>query len=567
MSSTETVEGFPRWLAPSIDVKEGRDPLGLQTTTQDRLTPRLLPGILELSRRARYLSFHAYLLSRYRSLGLRATNEDLSRFVKRREWDYGLAVLLCPHDCGSIPVGAIALREEMARSDGPYARGESVISSLGGYGLYYRSPMADLGLVARAGTLLGDSPLPIDVLYDHPRAQTLAGAFGAAVADTEYVRTLMLTDDPLPVDVLVEYARVGCLCQLDAHPDERDAVFEAFFGDDPFGAAEVVFSSPADPSDDATASSSDALEQLALQQLGLSRSAAIAQRRRSVAHYLTVLDHEPDAASSASAYRNGLWTVPTRNELHAKIAGEWAGLVAKDVWQDALCSIWAEFCTRGLAASRERGGLNLAETREVTASLLAGPPALNAERTARQLLDDLIDGGVTLPGLDCAVTDASLEHLRIATVQVNTAASGLVVLLELHRRTADRSDPGWLATTRVRSAWQPSLLTVLDSLTTKMQTDVTIEDTLWWLVDTFIIKVHERIAYSKLQQREHTFRFRWEDGRYHFYDNGVGRFPLAAIRNEPLASLTQDVGFWEPDDDGIARLSDRGRSFIQEVLG
>ena len=52
--------GAPRWVAASLDVKEGREPLGLLTATQDRLMRRLLPGILELSRRARYFSFHAY---------------------------------------------------------------------------------------------------------------------------------------------------------------------------------------------------------------------------------------------------------------------------------------------------------------------------------------------------------------------------------------------------------------------------------------------------------------------------------------------------------------------------
>ena len=47
----------PAWIVPTLVVKEGRDPLGLQTTTQDRLMPLLLPGPLELSQRARYLSF------------------------------------------------------------------------------------------------------------------------------------------------------------------------------------------------------------------------------------------------------------------------------------------------------------------------------------------------------------------------------------------------------------------------------------------------------------------------------------------------------------------------------
>src|SRR4051794_5486648 len=87
----------PRWVAASLDVKEGRDPLGLQTTTQDRLMPRLLPGILELSRQARYLAFHAYLLDRYRELRMPADGNSLSAFIKAREWEYGLAVLHCPH--------------------------------------------------------------------------------------------------------------------------------------------------------------------------------------------------------------------------------------------------------------------------------------------------------------------------------------------------------------------------------------------------------------------------------------------------------------------------------------
>src|SRR3954451_23398215 len=93
--------GAPRWVAASLDVKEGRDPLGLQTTTQDRLMPRLLPGLLELSRRARYFSFHAWLLDTYRRLRLTPEAKALASFIKAREWEYGLAVLRCPHGCGS----------------------------------------------------------------------------------------------------------------------------------------------------------------------------------------------------------------------------------------------------------------------------------------------------------------------------------------------------------------------------------------------------------------------------------------------------------------------------------
>ena len=186
----------PAWIVASLEVNEGRDPLGLQTTTQDRLMPLLLPGILELSRRARYFSFHAFLLAEYRDRRLPADSKSLWTFIKRREWEYGLAAQRCPR-CDSSPVGARRLGS-IAPGPGPFPRGESVESPLGGYGLYYRSPMVELGVVAKAGTLLGGQPIAIDVLYDTERARLLAATFKAAVEGTTYYQRAMWTTDDLP---------------------------------------------------------------------------------------------------------------------------------------------------------------------------------------------------------------------------------------------------------------------------------------------------------------------------------------------------------------------------------
>jgi hypothetical protein len=57
-------------------VKEGRDPLR---------DAALVARILELSRRASYLSFHAYLLDLCRKLRLSADGSSLSTFTKGRE--------------------------------------------------------------------------------------------------------------------------------------------------------------------------------------------------------------------------------------------------------------------------------------------------------------------------------------------------------------------------------------------------------------------------------------------------------------------------------------------------
>jgi len=95
------VAGFPEWIKQGLSVKTGRDPLGLQTITVDRIMPQLLPGILALSQRARYLSFYPFLLAEFQAHKLSPTNNALSTFINAREYEYGLAVQLCPRGCGA----------------------------------------------------------------------------------------------------------------------------------------------------------------------------------------------------------------------------------------------------------------------------------------------------------------------------------------------------------------------------------------------------------------------------------------------------------------------------------
>ena len=304
----------PRWVAASLRVNEGVDPLGLQTTTQDRLTPLLLPGVLELSRRARYFSFHTFLLDEYRRRRMPPNLPALSRFIKRREWDLGLAVHRCPRHCGSSPVGARRLAN-LGSSLGPYPRRESVESDLGGYGLYYRSPLESFGIVAKSGTMLGDEPIPIDLVrVESERAIRLAAAFRAAVENTRYYRRFMWLDEDLPTDVVDEYSEAACLCRLRDYPDERQAVFDAVLGADAPSLSSGASGIPgaAQPEDP-----------------------ALTQRRRSFAHYLSLVAADPEVVANESAYRNALWSPPApRSPEHAVVSGEWSGLIAKDVWQE-----------------------------------------------------------------------------------------------------------------------------------------------------------------------------------------------------------------------------------------
>jgi hypothetical protein len=499
--------------------------------------PRLLPGILELSQVARYFSVHAFLLDEYRRRRLPANLADLSRFIKACEWDLGLAVLHCPRRCGVSPVGARKLGAvDLAAALLP--RGESVDSSLGGYGLYYRSPMSTLGLVARTGSLLGDEHTPVDVLRpDSPRAARLVAEFGAAVVGTAYAQRYLATTDPIPVDVVKEYATQACLCGLADRPDERAALREALFG--------------ADPTDD------------------LEPDPDLVQRRRTVAHFLTLLDDAPAAAVDEAAYRRAAAASTGRlGPTHELVAGQWAGVIAKDVWQDAVCSLWSSFCRHGVAAGRQLwGGLSQAEFDRLMMALLDEPPRLDGTMPVRELVAEIQAGTAVLPGLDgdpLPVVAADLEDLRAATAQLDTATSGLLVILQLARLVRARSDEGWHAVLDTDSAWQPSVREAIGSLAARLRGDDTVEETLRWLLDRFVLRPHERIAYSKLAESRFTFRFRWDDGRLRFIDHGLGRFPLAGIRHDPLRRLTRDLGLWV--DPNAPRLTPSGRAFVDEVL-
>ena len=518
--------------------------------------PVLLPGILELSRRARYFSFHSFLLDEYRKRQLPANGKSLSTFIKRREWDLGLAVQRCPNRCGSSPVGARRLGSQAA-GPGPFRRDESVESPFGGYGLYYRSPLQVLGLVAKSGTLLGDRPIPIDVLYSTARVERLVEGFRSAVRDTEYYRQWMWRDEDLPSEVIDEYASVACLCRLRDRSEERAAVHDALFGVDSPGGL----------------STQSQLTLLEDESAGMEfTEAAALQRRRSVAHYLTLVDDHPEIVRSESAYRDALWEPSAiRARGQSLVADQWATLVAKDVWQEAICSLWSGFCRGGLSRSRSLGrGLTWDETREVSSGMVEGPPHLERDQLTTDLAATLTDGALAVTGMDGAtaeITTASLDALRGLTAQFDSATSGLIVLLELARRLSERSDAGWRQTARLASAWQPPLAAALDGLRSHLEGNPSIGDTLWWLVSTFVLPVHERIAYSKLP--EFTFRFRWEDGLLRFYDHGVNRFPLAAIRHETLASLTWDLGMWDFETTGgqeRAGLTGLGKAFVEEVF-
>lgn len=495
--------------------------------------PRLLPGILVLSQRARYFSLHSFLLHEYQRRRLPLNNNDLSSFIKMREFEYAVAVQLCPRGCGERPVGMVG-KNRAAPAVEEHAdaipRRESVESHLGGYGLYYRTPMIEMGMVVPRGRELGETIAPVDVLDPHGPGPALAEAFGGAISDTSYFREHMRGTSAIPREVLEELAERACLCRLPDYPNEQALLRRTLFEPPAPGYAE-----------------------------------ATKQRCRSFALLLRELEREPRTAVSNGAFKQAIWddflANPAGDGALRQTVAEWAALAAKDWWQESLSSVWSHFLR---VAGLRSEGLSPPELDTVLNTGLVPAGTIHALKGVFQVAPEIPTAALA-DAVAAGTADVPLDELRRWAAETDTTAAGLILFLALRSRIPPQAaaSPGWLEIGTQSSERQPSFLGFLYLFDRHLEAQPTLAQTLVWLTRRFVISAHEQIAYSKLP--EFTFRFRWEEGRLRFYPLGLGRFRLANIRREAMAEISEDVGFWQSIM-GVPELTPEGRRFIEQAF-
>ena len=525
------------WIEPGLREIPGQDPLGLQTITTDRILPGLLPGVLALSRRARYFSIYAFLLKRYQDKQLPANNSALDEFIRKREFELAVAFNLCQNpDCNaSGGIGNLVAWPLAEARPAHYDRQLSIKSNLGGYGLYYRSPMEELGIVVRAGKgTIGDEPIAVDALHRTRRAVCLAEEFGRSIEQTRWFKDYLHSVDPIPSDVLEELSRSACLCRLGEHPAERQAIRDALL---------------IEPNDD--------------------RREPTQKRRGAFALLLEQMSEQPDVADSDSAFRERVITSyehPNRHVGARQTAyDQWAAMIMRECLQDSISTIWLAFCRAGLK-NQPFEGCTADELRDLIKDQLFadGAVRIGEVTVSTSHADSASDW---LKDLRSACKDLEWEALRNLAAESKSGLFGLAVLLVLAARVPKQGEPRpeWELVACANGDSQPGLRRLVSILNSQLDDGQSVLGLLESFVLRFIVAIHETVAMAKLPNS--TFRFYWEHGRLRFVDNGVWRFDPSGLRREALAQLSRDLGWWHADENGSARITNDGRSVIDEVFG
>ncbi|CAH0255371.1 hypothetical protein SRABI27_03074 [Pedobacter sp. Bi27] len=240
----------PFWGRP-VNLITGLDPLGLQTTSEALYT-WLLPGVTNLTNRARYYGFYCWLIDLYHKREKTGNSFHQRAFMRRAE----LLVAIIMQDnypevqqiTGStFASGMIESNEEgfydlklgadQDKSDSTYWKFHT-----GAFGQYYFGAMRALGLVQRASNAEGDTIFRLTEREEGTCGQQYARCFDIELDDAfrnlfyESVKNGRLYKKD--IDVFIRFLAIST---VDSDTLEWGAYRTAFLGpDDPFGENEEL---------------------------------------------------------------------------------------------------------------------------------------------------------------------------------------------------------------------------------------------------------------------------------------------------------------------------------------
>jgi hypothetical protein len=502
----------PQWLAKMYPGKVGRDHLGLGSVSSDQILPSLSPGINVLTYHPRYFSLYVFLLDEFWQRDRPRSNQAWINFFRPREFIFSVGGHLPGHlsdrpehgQMGKIVGGSItqglALQEQPSYDTQTYY----IKSPLGGYGLYYRSVMAELGLLYPGGRGL---PYPVDVPSE--KGKEVAAAFREAVKNTAYWRTYFDQDQAeIPIEVIREYVNRACLCQLQhTHAPDRPLLLDVFLH-------------------------------------GGGRQAAVA-RRATFRLFLDIAQQTPGYPINQNIFRqllfyqeggNGAIYIP--QEMVAETHRRWRLYQAREYYAFALNAMWDYFCLWGITQHGDLRPIRLTRFWQhlddaldfagLAARSQVAAPNLTPESSLQALLYWLTGlVGADESGFDacCDLSFPLNEHRLYRSAQANRDApavmvAGMVTILALIYLRFSQPElwlrPEW-EIARMGSNGRLPMDRFIQQLRGRLRSGpVTIGEIVRGLYSDCIILQHQVIASGKLP--DNTFRFRRQGDRLHFYN-------------------------------------------------
>ena len=534
------------WVKPATPIR-GLDHLGVQAPCIALYT-QLLPGITNVTNRARYYSFHPWLIRSFEHRYSDHSLEEFRRVLRRAECLFALVAIRHVrivgdddhgrHDAGvvgrlsflRIPDDQQAIRlDDFADLEGPKRYFKN---RLGGLGQYYFGPLRDLRVLDHFSQEQGAFPG-----YDKVRGAALAEAFGTAVAADDFFDLLEAPEIHWSdIDELIEF----CPCGLRTSNVERKLLLDLFL------VRSDHYRSP---------ESSNRRASLLLALDLVSRWSPLEgyspeQVFLASAYGRALSDGTPWAVASSLSRAQRCWAVYQQNELLSLALQALFAAVLAEVehnesgrLQDATAA--GEVCVRLLPSPqgfRNRGVF------DVVSELQAGLPATSAWGNDAHEMQR-----------GWRILEAGTEDSEVLVEE------GVWVLLSLLARGVSDSpysefefEPDYFDSTEVHmlsfgQAWR------------SRWADMTIEEWVRWLVVNWGIQRHLGVALRKLRgERRDTFRIRPLEQELR-----VIEVPLPAATVPRLGKTFQilrDLDLTDLDEDGWPTLTIAGRRELEAGL-
>jgi hypothetical protein len=518
----------PQWIAKMYASKPGRDHLGLGSVASGQILMSLSPGINVLTFHPRYRSFYVFLLDEYWQRDIPRSRETWKEFFRPRDFLYSLGIHLCERHQGMLNVvggdktAPLAAQDKKSYSYDP----DYIKSDFGGYGLYYRTVMAELGLIYPGGQ---GFPYPVDT--PSPQGKKVAEAFRQEIASTSYYKEHF--DKPhtaIPTKVIKEYIHKACLCQLQDTPKDRQLLMDAFLHQ---------------------GAKSDANARLDTFRM-----------------FLDIGDQTKSTGISDDDFRQLLYYGETLEGIQYSPSESvkscylrWRLYQAREYYSFALNALWYHLCEWGINNHGDFHPLPISDFwkhieigldfRKLAKRLGVQAPKLSANSRFPDLfawLVNVVGGKENNFDLYCTIKSPIHEHLlyRLALekdAEPYAMIAGMITMLALvtlrFGNSHLQSQPEW-EIVRMGADTRLSMDLFFKKLRKKKETTgITIAEITRWIYENDVILQHEMVATNKLP--ENTFRFQRE-GDYLRFQNLENVLSFSNSRFGAISTTVYELG-------------------------